>query len=115
MVAYSGDFWPKLQVWKLAGDVERYGAACVAWPSDEAEIRKIVKLCREHAVPIVPYGAGSGVCGGTVPIRGGVIIDVKRMNKVISMDAESRIVEVQTGDELREDDIERFEDLYRRG
>ncbi len=97
LVAYSADFWPKAQIWKLAGDVQRYPPDCVVWPADEAEIAAVLGFCNEHNVPVVPYGGGSGVCGGTVPISGGVTVDVKRLNQLLEVDDASLIVRCQAG------------------
>ena len=66
-------------------------------PADEAETSAVVGFCRDNRVPIVPYGAGSGVCGGTLPIHGGVIVDVKRMRGVVGIDESSLTVTAQAG------------------
>lgn len=96
-IAYSADFWPRAQIWKMAGDVERYPPDCVVWPETHDEVAKILAFCDEHLVPVVPYGAGSGVCGGTVPIHGGVVLDLKRLREVSAVDAESMTVRVGAG------------------
>jgi len=96
-VAYSVDFWPRTQIWKMGGEIDRYPPDAIVWPANEEQTAKVVAFCNEHKVPIVPYGAGSGVCGGTVPIHGGVIIDVKRMRRVTHMDPVSLTAQVQAG------------------
>jgi alkyldihydroxyacetonephosphate synthase len=96
-IAYSADFWPKAQIWKMGGDIERFPPDCIVWPRTPAEVASILKFCDEHLVPVVPYGAGSGVCGGTVPIHGGVVVDVKRMRHIQSLDADSLTVVVDAG------------------
>lgn len=96
-IAYSADFWPRAQIWKMAGDIERYPPDCVVWPETHDEVAKILAFCDEHLVPVVPYGAGSGVCGGTVPIHGGVVLDLKRLRTVGPVDAESMTVRVDAG------------------
>jgi alkyldihydroxyacetonephosphate synthase len=48
-------------------------------------------------VPVIPYGGGSGVCGGTIPISGGVIVDVKRLGRIESIDHTSLTVRAQAG------------------
>jgi len=96
-VSYSADFWPRAQIWKMGGDVERYPPDCVAWPASPEETFAIIRFCDEHGVPVVPYGGGSGVCGGTVPIHGGVVVDVKRMRAVRSLDRESHTVVAEAG------------------
>ncbi len=96
-IAYSADFWPKAQIWKMAGDIDRYPPDCVVWPGDPAEVQAIAAYCHEHQVPLVPYGAGSGVCGGTIPVRGGVVLDVKRMRRIRAIDPVSLTVTVEAG------------------
>jgi len=96
-IAYSADFWPKAQIWKMAGEIERFPPDCIAWPASAAEVAAILAYCHEHQVPVVPYGGGSGVCGGTIPVRGGVVVDVKRMRRVRSIDPVSMTVSVEAG------------------
>ncbi len=54
----------------------------VVQPRSEEEIIKIVKLANALKIPIVPRGAGTGLCGGAVPLKGGIVIDMKRLNKI---------------------------------
>src|SRR6478609_5539556 len=51
----------------------------VAFAQSTAEVSEIVKLCARHKVPIIPFGAGSGLEGNVVALRGGVCIDISRM------------------------------------
>lgn len=92
LVAYSADFWPKMQIWKLGGEPERYPPDCVVWPDDEAEVQAVVSFCAQHAIPLIPYGGGSGVCGGTVPLSGGVVVDLKRIRAITRIDRASQTV-----------------------
>ncbi|MEZ4266820.1 MAG: FAD-binding oxidoreductase [Myxococcota bacterium] len=92
LVAYSADFWPKMQIWKLGGEPERYPPDCVVWPGTEAEVQDVVRFCAKHSIPLIPYGGGSGVCGGTVPLSGGVVVDVKRLRAITHIDRESHTV-----------------------
>lgn len=96
-IAYSADFWPKAQIWKQGGDIERYPPDCVVWPADEAQVVAILRFCHDHGIPVVPYGGGSGVCGGTIPIHGGVVVDVKRLAQVTDIDHASAVVTAQAG------------------
>lgn len=95
--AYSGDMWPRIQLWKQMGNFDRSLPDCVVWPESVEEVQKVLVLCAEQGVPIVPYGAGSGVCGGTVPIRGGVVVDVRRLDRIIEIDDDALTIDVEAG------------------
>ena len=69
----------------------------IAWPENTAQVQKLVKAAIRHRVPLVPYGAGSGVCGGTVAVKGGMTIDLKKMRRLIRLDEENLEVEVEAG------------------
>ncbi len=69
----------------------------VVWPTTAQEVAAIVKLCARSKVPIVPYGGGSGVSGGTTPLRGGLVVDLKKLKRFISLDPINLVAEVETG------------------
>ncbi len=95
--AYAADLWPKNQLWKMQGEPARYAPDAVVQPGTEAEIIAICAAVAERSVPLIPYGAGSGVCGGTVPIRGGVIMDVRRLRNIGPIDPLDMTVTVDAG------------------
>jgi D-lactate dehydrogenase (cytochrome) len=61
------------------------------------EVREVVRLCAQHDVPVIPYGAGSSLEGHLLAVRGGVSLDVSGMNRVLSIDAEDLTVTVEPG------------------
>ncbi|WP_154695420.1 FAD-binding oxidoreductase, partial [Clostridium botulinum] len=61
------------------------------------EVSKVVKICNENKIPVTPRGAGTGLVGGAVPLLGGVLIDITKMNKILSYDLENFIVRVEAG------------------
>jgi D-lactate dehydrogenase (cytochrome) len=69
----------------------------VVFPESTEEVRAIVALCREHRVPVIPYGAGSSLEGHILAVRGGVCIDMSRMNRILRVGAEDLDVTVQAG------------------
>jgi alkyldihydroxyacetonephosphate synthase len=89
--------WTKGQIWRLQGDPHRFLPDAVVWPKSQEEVSKILKLCGQHEVPVIPYGGGSGKCGGTVPVKGGVVLDAKRMNRILSIDPISCTVTTECG------------------
>ena len=68
-----------------------------ALPRDAHEVAAVVRIARAHGEPIVARGAGTGLCGGAVPVTGGVVLSLARMNRILSLDARNRIARVQPG------------------
>ena len=96
LFAGSRDCWPKTQLWTKAGKVPHPPDA-VVWPETVEELQRIVRFAGEQGVALVPFAAGSGVCGGAMPIRGGLCLDVKRLNGPPRIDLNARTVEADAG------------------
>ena len=94
--AYARDLWPRGLLQAAAGDPAPHLPDIVCWPADAAQVAIALTIARELGVPIVPYGAGSGVCGGTWPVHGGLIVDCKRLRK-FAYDPEDRCVTAGAG------------------
>ena len=71
--------------------------ALVVLPRSTVEVQRIVRLCNEHLVPFVARGAGTGLSGGAVPVAGGIVISLARMNRILEVDLESGRVVVEPG------------------
>ncbi len=69
----------------------------VVFPESTAEVASIVELCRRHRTPLIPFGAGSSLEGHVLAIRGGVCVDMTRMNKVLAVHVEDLDCVVQAG------------------
>jgi glycolate oxidase len=76
-------------------NVHRPDAA--VWPESTEQVAEIVKFANEHRIPVVPRGAGTSLTGGVIPIQGGIIIDLSRMNRILDMSIENRYARVQAG------------------
>ena len=61
------------------------------------EVAKVVKLCYENSVPVIPRGAGTGLTGAAVPVTDGVLINMAKMNKILEYDMENLVVRVEAG------------------
>ena len=72
-------------------------ADLVVRPSCTQEVADLMTLATKHGIPIVPYGGGTGVMGGTVPVRGGIILDLKRMNHILSISTTDLTAQVEPG------------------
>jgi glycolate oxidase len=69
----------------------------VVLPASTQEVSAVVKIARDCGEPIVPRGAGTGLCGGAVPIEGGVVVSFARMNRVLAYEPARRRARVQPG------------------
>jgi alkyldihydroxyacetonephosphate synthase len=96
-VAYARDLWPRQMIGVRAGIAAPAPPAVVAWPANVEEVAAVVRYASEREVPIVPYGAGSGVCGGVLPSRGAIVLDTKRMRAVRAIDDARLLVEAEAG------------------
>ncbi len=70
---------------------------CVVLPNSTSEVRETVLLANEEKTPIVPYGGGSGLMGGALSVRPGIVLDLRRMNQILEVDGEARAARVQAG------------------
>ena len=69
----------------------------VVFAKDAKQVSAVVKLANEYSIPFLPRGAGTGLSGGALAAEGGIIIEMQRMNKILSIDVENRIAVVQPG------------------
>ncbi|WP_269790142.1 FAD-linked oxidase C-terminal domain-containing protein [Stenotrophomonas sp. Iso1] len=69
----------------------------VALPSTREQVQAIVRACREHGVPLVGRGAGTGTTGAAVPTAGGVVVSFARMNRIVDIRAGDRCAVVEPG------------------
>lgn len=79
-----------------ATDLERQ-PDLVVFPGSAAEISRILKLANTHRFPVVPRGAGSGRSGGAVPIEGGVVLVLTRLNRILEINAKDLVAVVEPG------------------
>jgi len=71
--------------------------AAVVFAESTQDVADAVKLASEYEVPVIPYGAGSSIEGHLLAVQGGISLDVSRMNRVLSVNAEDLTVTVQPG------------------
>ena len=69
----------------------------VVLPRTTEQVAEIVKLANRTRTPVVPRAAGTGLTDGATPMRGGILLDVKRMNQIREIDLVDRTVTVQPG------------------
>lgn len=69
----------------------------VVRPATAEEVSRIVLLANETPFPVVPRGAGTGMSGGSVPVRGGVVLSFERMDRIVEIDEQDKVAVVQPG------------------
>ncbi|MCX8118757.1 MAG: FAD-binding protein [Desulfobacterota bacterium] len=69
----------------------------VVWPESTEQVIQIVKFANEEKIPIIPRGAGTSLSGGVVPIQGGIVIDLSKMNRILEISIENRYARVEAG------------------
>ena len=72
-------------------------ADIIAFPVSAEEVSQVLQICNDKKIPVIPVGGGAGSCGGTVPVYGGVMLDLKRMDRILNVDHESLLITVEAG------------------
>ena len=83
-------------------DEYRYFPDLVVLPETTSDVQKIVVVAASRKIPLIPKGGGSSRTGMLVPIKGGIVVDTIKMNKVIEVNAPELYVTVQPGITLKE-------------
>lgn len=78
--SYARDLWPRGLIELQSGAPPSEGPGAIVWPETVEHVQGLVRFAREERVALVPFGAGSGVCGGIFPTRQSVVVDLKRFS-----------------------------------
>jgi glycolate oxidase len=76
---------------------EKHLPDVVVYAASTEEVSRVVKLANRLKIPILPRGAGSGFTGGTLPVRGGIVLVLTKMDRIIDIDTENLTAEVEAG------------------
>ncbi len=95
-ICYSRDAWP-LRLLRLGRLVLESQPDLIVWPRTVEQIQKIVQLANQEQIPLIPVSGAGGVAGGTLAITGGIIVDLKKMNRVLKLDEDSLTVTIEPG------------------
>jgi len=87
LVTYESDSLTSYQVQPIA----------VVIPEDQDEVIETVTTCNEYKIPFVARGSGTSLSGGSLPIKGGIVIALNRLSKIIKIDPKNRIAVVEAG------------------
>lgn len=69
----------------------------VIYPKCTVDVSEIMKICTKYRIPLIGRGSGSNLCGGTVPVQGGIVMVMHRMNELIEVDMENLTATFQPG------------------
>ncbi len=95
-LVYSTDWFWLPQMWLDRGEKLR-APDYIVHPGTVAEISEILRVANSYRTPVIPWGGGSGSQGGAVPLFGGIILDTKRLNRILEIDETSLTVTAEAG------------------
>ncbi|OQY18148.1 MAG: FAD-binding oxidoreductase, partial [Anaerolineaceae bacterium 4572_32.2] len=82
---------------EMAGQEYAHMPEVVVKPESAAQIAAIMQWANRQRVPVTPRGAGSGLSGGAVPVYGGILLSLERMNRILEIDRQNMVVVVEPG------------------
>jgi alkyldihydroxyacetonephosphate synthase len=108
----SRDWWPGAMIWATDGQIPVRGAALVR-PTSAEQVAAVLKECNGAGVPVTPAAGRSGVCGASIPVHGGIVLDLCGLSGIVGVDDASLTVEVLPGTfgDLFEDELQRTHGL----
>jgi len=92
----SRDWWPQAMIWALDGQVAAKAAAVVS-PTSPDQVAQVLALCNSERIPVTAAAGRSGVCGASVPVHGGVLLDLCGLSGIMDVDATSLVLDVAPG------------------
>ncbi len=92
----SRDWWPHAMIWATDGQVAAKAAAVVS-PTSAEQVAAVLAVCDAARIPVTAAAGRSGVCGASVPVHGGVVLDLCGLTGIVDVDAESLVLDVACG------------------
>jgi alkyldihydroxyacetonephosphate synthase len=92
----SRDWWPLAMCWATGGEVAAL-ASVLCRPSTAAEVAAVLAVCNAAQIPVTAAGGRSGVLGGSVPVHGGVVLDLTELSGIVDIDPTSMVLDVRAG------------------
>ncbi len=92
----SRDWWPLAMTWAPDGQVAALASAVVS-PTTVEQVSAVLAICNEERLPVTPAAGRSGVVGGSVPLYGGVVLDLCALTGIRGVDDTSLVVDVLPG------------------
>ncbi len=96
------------------GTKQKFIPDIVIRPKDTSDISNTLKIASNYEVPVYPRGAGTGLTGGAVPLMGGIVFDLKNMNRIIEICPEDFVATVEPGVVTKhfQDEVSKFDLFY---
>ncbi len=86
-----------LMCYSYDGTGMEYMPTAVAFPGSAVEISSIMELANKELFPVIPRGAGTGMTGGSLPVQGGLVLVMSRLNRILEVDVENQVAVVEPG------------------
>ena len=83
--------------WDQAGRIWGHMPEAVVRPGNTTQVSAVMKIASRYRIPVTPRGAGSGLNGGAVPLAGGIVLSLERMNAILEIDPVNRVAVVEPG------------------
>lgn len=96
-LGYARDRLPFAVFRERAGAIAGAVPRLVVRPANQDEVVRILDLAKKRNVPVIPYGNGSGVLGGAIPLGGEIMVDVRRLDQIVSINPIDAVATVQAG------------------
>jgi alkyldihydroxyacetonephosphate synthase len=95
-LGHSIDYYWVPELWHDRGNIPTPPDFIVC-PGTSQEVAEVLKIANNYNIPVTPWGGGSGSQGGALPMYGGIVLDMKRMNKVLEIDPLAMTVTAEVG------------------
>jgi len=96
VAALSRDWWPLAMIWD-DDDTPVTAATVVVRASRGEHVTEVARLCHEARVPLTVVAGRSGVCGASMPVHGGVLLDLTNLSGIVAVDDDSLVLDVRAG------------------
>jgi len=87
----------ELLVYEYDASIDRAKPDLVVLPATTEQVSEVVKIANREKIPIVARGSGTNLSGGSIPVRGGIVVELSKMNKILEIDTKNLRAVVQPG------------------
>ncbi|GHV46031.1 glycolate oxidase [Synergistales bacterium] len=81
----------------MAGRIFSHDPDAAVRPENRDQVSAVMKIASKHRIPVTPRAAGSGLAGAAIPIHGGIVLSIEKMNKILEIDPVNRVAVVEPG------------------